>query len=344
LALATPLSIIHDSAKRELWIQLAFAYGESGGIRGVAISPVGLRIRQDLLGHAVGAAFLFVGGNVKGTVVSAAYSHVDGNLQGVQVGAGAAIQRGNLARGVLVSAGASVAGDLTGVVVGGGLASARSLNGIAISAGLTLIRGRAQGIAIGGGATSASDFDGTAVAAGVNFARDFRGIAVAPINVQRRVRGLQLGIVNIAEEVDGAAIGIVSLAKNGRLQPVLWAGNDGTAHVALKSIAGSAFTQLGGGIDLGSNELSYDGGVGAHLRLSQTLFLEPGVHYSGSQSVGDAEAASGLTSHELHYLVGAGLRLANKVDLLAAGGVRQTLSGTDEGRAAPEARLGLAFF
>lgn len=344
LALATPLSIIQDSTQRELWGQLALAYGASGGIRGVAVSPGGLRIRQDLLGHAVGAVFALVGGNVKGTVVSAGYSQVDGNLQGVQLGAGAAIQRGKLARGVIVSAGVAFTGDLTGVVVGAGLASARSLNGIALSAGLTVIRGPADGILIGVGATWASDFKGTAVSAGVNVARDFRGIAVAPINVQRRVRGLQLGIVNIAEEVEGAAIGIVSIAKNGRLQPVLWSGIDGTAHVALKSIAGNAFTQLGGGIDVGSSALSYDGGIGAHLRLTETIFLEPGVHYSGRQSVGDAEAGSGLTRHELHYLVGAGLRLANKVDLLAAGGVRHTFSGTDEGQAAPEARLGLAFF
>jgi hypothetical protein len=125
---------------------------------------------------------------------------------------------------------------------------------------------------------------------------------------------------------------------------VLWADNDGAAHVALKSIAGYAFTQLGGGIGLGSNALSYDGGIGAHLRVSERIFLEPGVHYSGSQSVGDAEAASGLSRHDVHYLAGVGLRLGNKVDLLAAGGVRHTVDGTDVGTIAPVARLGLAFF
>jgi hypothetical protein len=344
LALATPVSLIRDSHKRELWVQLALAYGESGGIRGVAVSPVGLRIRQDVLGHTVGAAFVLVGGNVKGTVLSAGYSQVDGNLQGVQVGAGVAIQRGKLARGVIVAAGAAVAGDMTGVLVGAGIASARSLNGVAASAGITVIRGPAEGILVGAGATFASDFKGTAVSAGVNVARDLRGIVVAPLNVQRRVSGLQLGIVNVAREVDGAAIGIISIAKNGRLQPVLWGDSDGAMHVALKSIAGYAFTQLGGGLDLRSKELSYDGGVGAHLRLTETIFLEPGVHYSGRQTVESTETGGGPSQHHLHYMAGAGLRLGNKLDLLAAGGVRHTVEGSEVGAVTPEARLGLAFF
>ena len=325
-------------------MQLALAYGESGGIRGVAVSPIGLRIRRDLLGHAVGAAFVFVGGNAKGTVVSAGYSQIDGNLQGVQIGAGAAVQRGKLARGVLVSAGAAIAGDVTGVVVGGGIASARSLDGVAASAGVTVIRGPAEGILIGAGATFAGDFKGTAVSAGVNVARDLRGIVVAPVNVQRRVRGLQVGIINVAQEVDGAAIGIISIAKNGRLQPVLWGGSDGSGHVALKSIAGWAFTQLGGGIDLSSNALSYDGGIGLHLRLTDSIFLEPGVHYSAAQTVGDEPTAGQLERHDLHYLAGAGIRIGNKLDLLAAAGVRHRVGGSDVGSFAPEARAGLAFF
>jgi hypothetical protein len=67
------------------------------------------------------------------------------------------------------------------------------------------------------------------------------------------------------------------------------------------------------------------------------------VHYSGSQSVGDAEASSDAR-HDLHYLLGFGLRVGNKVDFLAAGGVRQHVTGPDADGAAPEGRLGIAFF
>jgi hypothetical protein len=95
---------------------------------------------------------------------------------------------------------------------------------------------------------------------------------------------------------------------------------------------------------LSSNELSYDGGLGAHLRLTENIFLEPGVHYSGSQTVESTETGSGLSQHHVHYLVGAGLRLGNKLDVLAAGGVRHTIDGSDVGAVTPEARLGLAFF
>jgi hypothetical protein len=112
----------------------------------------------------------------------------------------------------------------------------------------------------------------------------------------------------------------------------------------LKSIAGYVFTQIGGGIELGPDTLSYDGGIGLHLRLSDSIFLEPGVHYSGSQSVSDVEVSTGLTQHDFCYLAGAGLRLGNKIDLLAAGGVRHTASGTDAGTFSPELRAGIAFF
>jgi hypothetical protein len=181
------------------------------------------------------------------------------------------------------------------------------------------------------------------ISAGINIARDFRGIAVAPVNVQRKVRGLQIGVVNISEDMQGVPIGIVNLAKNGRLQPVLWAGSDRSAHVALKSIAGYTFTQLGGGIELGSSALSYEGGVGAHVRLSERFFFEPGVHYSGSQSVVDGES-SGATQLDLHYLLGFGLRVGNKVDFLAAGGVRQHMAGPDADGTSFEGRAGIAFF
>jgi hypothetical protein len=343
LALATPISLIPDSVKRELWLQLALGYGDSGGIHGIGVSALGLRIRRDLVGQTVGGAFVTVGGNVHGTVVSTAYSHVGGNLIGVLVGAGAAIQAGKVARGVIVSVGLAAAGEMDGVLVGAGIATARSLEGVAVAAGVTAIRGPGKGILIAAGGNFVSDFDGIQVAAGINIARDFRGVALAPVNVQRRARGLQLGIVNIAEQQDGVPIGIINLAKNGRLQPVVWAGSDGSAHVALKSIAGYTFTQLGGGIELGSSTLSYDAGIGAHVRLSPSLFFEPGVHYSGSQSVSDSGTA-GETQHDLHYLAGFGLRVADKLDFLAAGGVRQHVTGPDADGVSPEARLGIAFF
>src|SRR5262249_35112498 len=162
-------------------------------------------------------------------------------------------------------------------------------------------------------------------AAGVNVARDFRGIALAPVNVQRRVRGIQIGIVNVADEVDGAAIGIVSLVRNGRLQPVVWGSGDRSVHLALKSIAGYAFTQLGGGIDLVGKKLSYDGGIGGHVRFGKSLFLEPGVHYSATHKVENAEGAP--DEHYLYYLLTVGLRLGSSLDVFAAAGVRHLVAG-----------------
>jgi len=308
-AVATPLSFLRDSPKRELHLQLALLYGESGAIRGVAVTPGALRIRRDLLGIAVGAGAVLVGGK---------------------------------AQGALVSAGGVIAGDVTGVLVGAGFASAKSLQGVAASAGVTVVRGPSRGLLLGVGANFSPAHRGVEVSAGVNTARDLQGLAVAPLNVHRRVKGLQVGIVNVAEEVDGAAIGVISIAKNGRVQPVLWTDIGGALHLAIKSVVGYVFTEIGSGIDLNDDELSYDGGIGAHLALGKGFFLEPSVHYSASHKTADASGAP--DEHQLHYLAQVGWRAGDKLDLLAGAGLRQTVVGGAGAAVGPEARAGIAFF
>ena len=341
-AVATPLSVLPDSRKRELRLQLALGYGDSGAIRGIALSLGALRMRRDLLGMAFGAGATLVGGDARGILAAGGYSQLDGNLEGIQFGGGAAVQRGPLARGAVVSAGGVLAGNVTGGVFGGGFATARSLRGVGVSGGATIIRGKSEGLLLAGGATVAATHRGLAIAVGVSTAGELEGISLALVNVHRRVKGLQLGIVNVAEEVDGAAIGLISIAKNGRVQPVLWSSPDGSVHVAIKSLAGWAFTELGSGIDLRDDEFSYDGGVGAHLKLGAGFFLEPSVHYSATHQTADAAGAP--DAQQLHYLLQVGFRLANKLDLLAAGGVRHTIAGGTGAALAPEFRGGIAFF
>jgi hypothetical protein len=321
VALATPVSLLRDSPKRELRLQLALAYGESGAIRGAAGALGLLHIRQDLVGVSAALASVSVGGNALGAVVGIGYANVDGRLDGVMLGMGAA--------------------------------RAGALHGVATSIGATLLREPSRAILLAGGANVAGDLTGIQLAGGVNVARDFRGIALAGVNVHRRVRGLQFGIVNVAEEVDGAAIGVISLSRDGRLQPVLWGGSDGSVHVALKSIAGYAFTQLGGGIDIDRTALSYEAGIGAHIRLGKSFFLEPGVHYTSSHQTSEEEPPSEERPavepvpdrYYLHYLVMAGLRWDDSLDLLAGGGLRQMLDGpAEESRISPEVRVGIGFF
>ncbi len=340
LALATPLSIVPDSPKRELRLQLALGYGDAGGLRGAALTPSVLRVRRDVQGAVVAAAAGIVSGNVRGALVSAGYAHVEGTVDGVQIGAGAAVQRGKLVRGAVVSAGGVIASDVQGAVVGVGFASARSLVGAGVAGGVTFIRGPVDGALVAGGVNFSTDLRGVELAGGVNVARDISGVALAPVNVHRNVKGVQIGVINVAEDVDGLQIGALSFSKNGRFQPMLWGSSDGSAHVALKSISGYGFTQLGAGINVDAAQLSYDGGIGAHLALSQSIFLEPGVHYSGVHAT--ERASGGLQQHRLHFLALFGWRVGDKLDLLAGGGVRQTIVGNKGFK--PEVRAGVAFF
>jgi len=340
-ALVTPFSLITDSPKRELRLQLALAYGDSGAIDGLAVSLGALRIRQELHGGALATGAVFVGGNARGIVVSSGYAQLDGDLEGVVLGAGAAVQRGPRARGAIVSGGGVLANNMEGALLGAGFATAKSLQGIGISGGANIIRGASEGVLIGGGANWSAQHRGVEVSAGVNTAQDLAGVAVAPINVHRRVKGIQIGIINVAEEVD-AAIGIISVAKNGRVQPLLWTSIDGSVHLAIKSVAGYTFTQVGAGVDLTSEKLSYDGGVGLHLQLGKGFFLEPGVHYSALQSTADASGAP--DQQRLLYLAELGWRVGDKLDLLAGAGARHTVVGGSSAAFSPEARLGIGFF
>jgi hypothetical protein len=342
-AVATPLSLLRDSPKRELHLQLALGYGESGAIRGAAISPGVLRVRRELLGVVVATGAAFVGRGTRGVVAALGYSQVDGSLEGVLVGGGAAVQRGPVARGVVVALGGAMATDMRGVLLGGGFVTAKSLQGVGMAAGVTIIRGPSEGALLSSGANSSSRHRGVEISGGVNVARDLQGVAIAPINVHRRVKGLLIGVVNVAEEVDGAGIGLINIVKNGRVQPVLWTGGaDGSAHVAIKSRAGYVFTELGAGIDLNDDNFSYDGGLGGYIPLGRYLFLEPSMHYSATHGLVDA--AGPPDAQRLHYLAQVGLRLADKLDLLAGGGVRHTVSGGAGAAVAPEARVGIAFF
>jgi hypothetical protein len=342
LALVTPLSLIHDSKKRELKLQLSLLYGESGGMRGAALGLGVVRVRRYVEGAATGLPAVLVGGDLHGVVASIGYSEVAGELDGVLVGAGAAWHRGQHARGAVIAVGGALAGDMDGAVIGAGFATAPALRGAAVAAGATVIRGPSRGTLVAGGANITADHEGALVAGGANVARDVNGIAIAPVNVARRVRGLQIGVVNVADEVDGAAIGVLSFAKNGQFQPVIWGAADGSAHVALKSTVGWAFTQLGAGINLDENTFSYDAGAGLHLKLGRRFFLEPGVHYSGHHDTADASGS--LDEHQLHYLVQGGVRVGDKLDFLVGAGVRHTIAGGSGAALAPELRGGVAFF
>ena len=340
-ALITPFSLIPDSPKRELRLQFALAYGDSGGIDGLTASLGALRVRQNLLGIALGAGAVFVGGNARGVIAAIGYAQLDNNLEGVLFGTGGAMQRGGRAKGVVASAGGALANDVEGALLGAGFATSKSLRGIGMSAGATIIRGPSEGVLIGAGVNWSAAHRGIEVSAGVNTARDLLGVAVAPINVHRRVKGLQLGIINVAEEVD-AAIGIISVVKNGRVQPLLWTSVDGSAHLAIKSVAGLAFTQLGAGVDLASEKLSYDGGIGLHLVLGKGFFLEPGVHYTALLATGDSSSAP--DQQRLTYLAELGWRAGEKLDLLVGAGARHTVIGGSASAFSPEARVGIGFF
>ena len=108
-------------------------------------------------------------------------------------------------------------------------------------------------------------------------------------------------------------------------------------------------------MDLDRTRLSYEAGIGAHIRFGKSFFLEPGVHYASTHAT--AEDTPDREDPEvprvplvpdryyLHYLVMGGLRWSDALDVLAGGGVKQTLEGADdEPVIRPEVRVGIAFF
>ncbi len=272
LTLAPPLSLIANSRRHLINVELGLAYSDVGALNGMGFNVLILRTERDVRGFSYATLYNRTGGATNGLALSALVNH-SGDVQGSAVAGIANFQR-----------------DLGGYAFAGIVNSSRQVVG-----------GQLAGIA-----NNAAQVSGLQLSGIVNVVDEIRGTQIGLVNIAGNVAGLQLGLVNVAKHVDGTAIGLVSVAGNGRAQAVLWASTFMPLNAAAKFTVGALYTQFGGGYQPSNHTFTYELGLGAHVPIG-AFFIEPGVHYSEQR---DASRPSLHELDEnIHYRVAAGLDL-----------------------------------
>jgi hypothetical protein len=272
VTLAPPLSLIPNSERHLINLELGLAYSHVGALNGMGFNVLLLRTERDVTGFSYATLYNRTGGTTYG-VSGAALLNRGGDVQGATFAGLASFQR-----------------DLQGYALSGMVNRSRNVVG-----------GQLAGVV-----NSADELSGLQLSGIVNVADRIRGAQVGLINVAGHVEGLQLGLVNVAKHVDGAALGLVSIAGNGRAQALLWASTFMPLNAAAKFTVGAFYTQLGGGYQPSNHTYTYELGLGAHVPLG-AFFIEPGVHYSEQR---DAEGAfSHELDENVHYRVAMGFDL-----------------------------------
>ena len=261
------------------------------------------------------------------------------NVSGAHAGLALAVAKD--VQGAQVAGGASVSARTQGATAAGALNIVHgSLQGAAAAGAVNLI-GSVRGAALASAVNVTGDASGFLAAGGVNITRDLSGVSIGLINVARKVDGLQLGLINVASEVDGASLGLVSVAGNGRIQPVFYGSTSMALHAGVKFLAGYAYSEVGFAYAPRGRTQALELGGGVHIPMG-VVYLEPGVHFS------ETKGSSGNASYEehgdLHHRLRLGVRLFDRMDLFAGGGVLQGIQGRTKEKIRSEAFAGIAVF
>lgn len=273
LSLFHPLSIVADSERYTLDLELGLAYGRIG-----ALSGFGLNV-----GH------LRVDGVAEGVGVAGLWSRIDGDAVGA-FGSGILSQGGGALRGAELSGIAALRrGDVDGFQGAGVVGKAARVRGAQVGGAVSWAEGPVKGAQLAGGLSFArGDIDGGQLAL-VNIGGNVRGAQVGLVNIGGDVRGSQLGVVNISDRVDGVPLGVVNVVKNGRTQAVAWADTLVVANAAVKYLNGPIFTLVGAGHD-GGDGVAAAFALGGHVRITQGSYVELDALYRYLTDFDDTDA------------------------------------------------------
>lgn len=355
LSLAHPITLLTKSEERRLHFELGLVYSRVGAVEGVALNFGALSVRQHLRGVALGGLYNHVGGATHGVSVSFLYGGGSGSLEGVGL-SGLVAYHETQVIGAHVGVGVAITKELEGAQLAGALSLVTRARGATLAGGLNVVPERLEGAAVAGGGNVLGSVRGAALAAGanvvsgdtegllatggLNLTRDLRGISIGLINIARNVEGVQLGLINVASKVDGASLGLVSIAGDGRVQPVFYGSTTKRFHAGVKFLAGHAYSEVGWAYAPVNEAQSLEAGGGLHLPIGN-LYLEPGIHFSETDTLNNTpyEAHS-----DLHHRLRVGLRLFDKLDVFAGGGVLQGINGKTKDAIRGEGFAGLAVF
>lgn len=215
-----------------------------------------------------------VQGDANGLQVAGLWSKVKGDVEGLQV-AGLMNEAANAQQAVQIAGIVNLLEMDAPVQVAGIFNKARHVQGFQ-SAGIFNLSKSAKGAQIAGIANLTKSVDGIQIAGIVNEVDSVEGVQIAGIvNRAKKVNGVQIaGIVNIAESSD-YPIGIINLIRDGEIRLGLYADENLTSMITLKSGGKKLYGIVGLGSNLQYQELPYavEAGIGlkvvdgSHFRL-----------------------------------------------------------------------------
>jgi hypothetical protein len=300
-------------------LSLALGAGRTARLNGLALA-MGANLSTD----SVSGLQMAIGGNVARADVTGGQLSVGGNwasgrVGGVQGAVGLNVARqggfiGQLAVGGNLS---SASMDGTQLAVGVNW-TAGDFGGVQGAVGLNRVQGRMAGIQMSVGMNWADTARGAQLSL-INVGGDVSGTQLGLINVAGKMKGLQLGLVNVTKELEsGLPVGLVSLVGNGQFHVEAYGSDVNFANAAIKVGSRYFYTTLVVGMgsygdSRGPSHWSLGLGLGAHVPLSQRVFLDMDVMTSGIYTW-DASFTSDRLLHQLRVM--GGLQLAKRFALI----------------------------
>lgn len=316
LSLFHPITVVPDSERARIGVELGLFYSRVGEISGAAFNPFVILVHGPTQGAEVAGVVGLNRGGGGGARVNGLVGWQAGAFEGATVSGLVTVSHGPHA-GFLAS----------------GIASVQSSD--------------FTGLQLAGAANVAGDVSGAQIAAG-NVAGDVSGAQIGVVNVGGRVSGLQLGLVNVAEDIDGASIGIVTVSAKGRIQPVAWYSNGTPVNVGLRLYTGPLYAMPTLGFDQETNEngdtvdvLAPGFSLGARIPIARA-FVDLDINYSNPAP----ELRYDEHEVDLRYRALVGFEVTDWVAPFLGGGVRhhfRTLGESSESFQ-PELSAGVQFF
>ncbi|MBZ4416422.1 caspase family protein [Myxococcus sp. RHSTA-1-4] len=261
-----------------------------------------------------------IGGNVARADVTGVQVAVGGNWAGDRVGGVQASVGVNVARQGGLMGQLSVGGNLsstsmegTQLAVGSNW-TAGDFEGVQGAVGLNMVQGHMSGVQMSVGLNWADAARGAQLSL-LNVGGDVSGMQLGIINVAGKMKGLQLGLVNVATEMEsGLPVGLLSIVGNGQFHVEVYGSDTNLANAAIKVGSRHFYTTFVAGMGAygdtrGPSHWTLGLGIGAHLPLSERIFLDVDAVTSGVYAW-DASFTSDRILNQLRVM--GGIQLAKR--------------------------------
>lgn len=324
LSLFPPVTLLSETERRRLNLELGMMYSRLGAVRGAAFTLGYLKV----LGPAEGFVYALGWsrtGDMRGFQLAHLVSEGHGKLTGFSHGDLVNMRRGDV-EGLQMAGVVALSHDVVGSQIGGAVSRTFDQHGATVGGIVNVAEGKVEGAQIGGVASVAKRVDGVQIGGVANVGGDVNGVQIGLVNVGGKVNGLQLGLINVSEEIHGGTLGLVNVAGNGRVQPTGWisGGTDLSAMGGVKFVTDWTYVFVGFGSELAKTRRRTEAGSGLHLAFGPA-YGEAGVGYS---VVSDGEGASDeAVRQDFHYTLRLGYEVLPSVTPFVGGGLAQRLQG-----------------